>query len=47
MSDQIGRNAHTLRAKALKHISECVSRGGYLMLITRLREELEAVGLMP
>ena len=47
MSDQIGRNAHTLRAKALKQISEFVSRGGYLMLITRLREESETLGLMP
>ena len=36
-----------LRAKALKKISEFVSPGGYLMLITRLREESDAAGLMP
>ncbi|WP_020481658.1 class I SAM-dependent methyltransferase [Methylomonas sp. MK1] len=36
-----------LRAKALKQISGFVSFGGYLMLIARLREELESTGLMP
>ena len=36
-----------LRAKALKQVSEFVSLGGYLMLITRLREESEAIGSMP
>jgi SAM-dependent methyltransferase len=36
-----------LRANALKKIAEFVSHGGYLLLITRLREESEAAGLMP
>lgn len=36
-----------LRANALKQISEFVSPGGYLMLITRFRGESEAIGSMP
>ncbi|WP_104423270.1 class I SAM-dependent methyltransferase [Methylobacter tundripaludum] len=36
-----------LRAKALKQISEFVLPGGYLMLITRLRGDSEAIGSMP
>lgn len=36
-----------LRAKALKQISGFVALGGYLMLISRLREESEPTGSMP
>ncbi|QLG87755.1 class I SAM-dependent methyltransferase [Chitinibacter bivalviorum] len=36
-----------LRPAALSHIAQCVASNGYLLIVARLREPVEAIGAMP